>query len=245
MNFDAAHPLRMGLEPLAIEKWLAPRAGDEHLLAERAKLIETQQQDVVATLPEADSAVQELAGLLRSRGVAIAGDGHSNSVLQSMGTSIAEDICVLISNDVEYRLMAAVLCFPNRWKLRDKIGRTITEIHGPVPDYAEKMSGTVDRFLAKLRPLRAFARDNWGLTASPTLHQPDLAPPVHVSDLGGTFLRIEEQSFLKLPDTEAVIFAIRTSVTPWLRVPESTRDTVARSAEALRSDWLAYKAIKT
>jgi dimethylamine monooxygenase subunit A len=245
MKLDVDRPLRMGLEPLTLERWLAPQEGDEHPLAERAKLIESHQQDVIAALPEADDAVQELSSILRDHSMTITGDESSHSILQSIGTSIAEDLCVLIYGDGEYRLMAAVLCFPNRWKLRDKIGRTITEIHGPVPDYALQMSGTVDRFLTKLRPLRAFTRDNWGLTASPALHQPDLAPPVHVGDLGGTFLRIEEQSFLKLPNTEAVIFAIRTSVTPWLRVPESTRDTVVRSAEALGSDWLAYKAIKT
>ncbi len=162
----------MGLESLGLKKWLVPRAGDEHLLAERTKIIAAYQQDVITALPEAAGAVAELAGLINERGATLESGAPTRRILKSMGTSIAEDVCVLTANDGIYRLTAAVLCFPNRWRLADKIGRTVTEIHDPVPGYAVQMSDTVDRFLAKLRPMRAVVRSNWGLSASPTLYLP-------------------------------------------------------------------------
>ena len=84
-----------------------------------------------------------------------------------------------------------------------------------MPGYAARMSGTVDRFLDRLRPLRAFIRDNWGLTGIPALYLPNQIPPVSVSADNGIYLRREEQGFLKLSCTGAVIFSIRTTITPW------------------------------
>ena len=242
-NSDVMHPLHMGLESLGLKKWLVPRAGDEHLLAERTKIIAAYQQDVITALPEAAGAVAELAGLINERGATLESGAPTRRILKSMGTSIAEDVCVLTANDGIYRLTAAVLCFPNRWRLADKIGRTVTEIHDPVPGYAVQMSDTVDRFLAKLRPMRAVVRSNWGLSASPTLYLPNLSPPVTARADSDMYLRREEQSFLKLAGTGAVVFAIRTTVTPWEQVPKSTRNAIIAAANALGPKWLAYKAL--
>ena len=57
------------------------------------------------------------------------------------------------------------------------------------------------------------------------------------------FLRREDQSFLKLPDTGAVIFAIRTTVTPWRDVPPDMRAGILKTIGGLSPAWLAYKSI--
>lgn len=240
----ATHPLRMGLSPLALESWLAPQDGDESFLTERANLIATNQQDVIATVDGANRPVAEFAEFLHERDLGQFDHGPAETILQSIGTQIAEDICVLEKDGDAHRLIAAVLCFPNRWKLCDKIERTVTEIHAPVPQYASQISDTVERFLTKLRPLRVFVRDNWGLTTSPTLYQPSLTPPVTVHTLDHSFLRVEEQSFMKLSITRAVIFAIRTIVTPWVDVPQDTQKTVLQALHALSPDWRKYKCVE-
>ena len=52
------------------------------------------------------------------------------------------------------RLIAAVLCFPSRWRLADKMDRLMGAIHGPVPFYADRLARPVDRFMRLLKPGR-------------------------------------------------------------------------------------------
>ncbi len=237
-------PLRMGLEPLALDSWLQARAGDDRLLAERKKIITAHRTSVIANLPESGDAVAELANFLCVRSALAAKDGPAHEILEALGMSIAEDICILTNRDGPYRLTAAVLCFPNRWSLAEKMGLGVTDIHTPVPDYAAEIADTVDRFLARLRPLRAFTRDNWGLASSPTLYLPEPIAPAQIGDEQCLYYRREEQSFLKLPRTHAIVFTIRTTITPWTDVPARTRESIAAAAQTLSADWLAYKALK-
>jgi hypothetical protein len=72
-----------------------------------------------------------------------------------------------------------------------------------------------------------------------------LAPPVKAHALDRAFLRADEQSFLKIPEMKAIIFAIRTIVTPWALEPANTRNIISRAVQALNPDWLEYKALET
>jgi hypothetical protein len=240
----ALHPARMGLEPLALTDWLKPQAGDDAMLAERVRLIATQRAAVIATRPEGDGAVAELAALLRTRGFTLADTRDSAETLASIGRAVAEDLCVLTPTDDSFRLTAGVLCFPNRWRLADKIGGGLLSIHGPVPDYAGSLAETVDRFLVKLRPLRAYVRSNWGLSPVPDLFLPEPTPAVDPTNNAGFFLRREAQSFLKLPDGGAVVFAIRTTLTPWEDVDADLRAGIRATLGGLSPAWVAYKSIR-
>ncbi len=163
--------------------------------------------------------------------------------MAAMGRTIAEDLCILTPNGDHYILSAAALCFPNRWRLADKIGRNLLAVHGPVPDYPEALADMVDRFLARLRPLRPYVRENWGFASQPTRHLPAPIPPVDLEGQAPFFLRTEEQGFLKLPATGAVIFSIRTTIVPWSDVPESRRAALKLAVTKLSPAWLAYKSI--
>ena len=67
---------------------------------------------------------------------------------------------------------AASLCFPSRWRLLDKIGKPLAAVHGPVPLYAERLAGPVDRFMRNLKPGHIASRLNWSLLDDPALFQP-------------------------------------------------------------------------
>ncbi len=247
VSADAAspyYPARMGLEPLPPEAWLLPQPGDGALLRLRAQLIEAHGPEVIAALPEADAAVAELMDELRRRGYAIAQTAGGPTSLEALGRAVAEDICVLTEKGGGFRLTAGVLCFPNRWRLCEKIGGSVLDVHGPVPDYAEHLSIGVDRFLARLKPARAYLRRNWGLSSSSALFLPAPTPPVDPRHDADIFFRREDQSFFKLPNTGAVIFAIRTAVTPWADMPELIRAEILAMIDALHPAWLDYKSIK-
>jgi len=244
-DLSAFHPLRMGLAPLPLADWLSPRDDDGKVLIERARVIATYGDDVLAALPEADTAVEELVVLLRERGFAISPGNSSLLSLAAIGHAVAEDLCILTpAEDASYRLTAGLLCFPNRWRLKEKLGGSVLAVHGPVPDYAAHISHDVDRFLTRLRPERAFVRSNWGLAGAADLFLPEPIPAVDPQDDGAVFLRREDQSFLKLPRTGAVIFSIRTTVTPWTEVLEEERAGIVATIRDLPPAWLAYKSIR-
>ena len=259
-NSGAFHPLRMGLDPQPMADWLKPQAGDEALCALRKELTRTKADLVLAVRPEAHAAVAELANILRERGFTGVKAGGNTATLASMAESVAEDLCILTplsssgltrgprvverDEDTSYLFTAGVLCFPNRWKLPDKIGKTLIDTHAPVPDYAAAVGATVDRFLARLRPLRFYTRRNWGLASVPDLHLPESVAPVNPTTDTNFFLRIETQGFLKLPQTEAVVFSIRTNVTPWADVPDEMRTAIIDAVRELSAPWKAYKSIR-
>jgi hypothetical protein len=238
------HPARMGLEPLPLADWLKPQPSDEALLAVRARLIADYASDVMAALPEADAAVAELANLLKQRGTEIDGGNGVHRTLAALGQAIAEDLCILTPEENAYRLTAGVLCFPNRWRLTEKIGGNVLAVHGPVPDYSGALAQAVDRFLTRLKPARAYLRRNWGLSTSQELYLPTPTPAVDPRSDAPMFFRREDQSFLKLPETGAVIFAIRTTVTPWRETPDELRSEILATIDGLSRPWLDYKSIK-
>lgn len=237
------NPLRIGLGPLEMEAWLAFRPGDDALLTERRHLAAEQPAEVLAALPEGEAPVAELASILRGRGLAIPGT-DPRGALAAMAGAVAEDLLLLSPSGDTYRLVAGVLCFPNRWRLAEKIGKGLTAIHGPVPEYETALADPVDRFLARLRPGRAYTRGNWGLASSPALHLPLPVAPVDPAGDTGFFLRREEQGFVKLPETEAVVFSIRTTVTPWKEVPAEQQAAIRDAARLLSPEWRDYKSLK-
>ena len=244
---DAAafHPLRMGLDPQPMADWLKPHPGDDALCTLRKDLAHTKADLVLAVRADARAAVAvaELADTLVERGFTGVKPGDDTATLASIAESVAEDVCILTPDGDNYRFTAGVLCFPNRWKLPEKIGKTLIETHAPVPEYAEAVGTTVDRFLARLRPLRYYTRRNWGLASVADLHLPEPVTPVNPATDTNFFLRIETQGFLKLPQTEAAVFSIRTHVTPWAEVPADMRAAILEATCHLSAPWKAYKSI--
>ncbi len=88
------------------------------------------------------------------------GMGGGLHPLDRAGRSLQEDLCLLRRRDDGWYLEAASLCFPSRWRLADKIGRHITEVHGPVEGYVDQLASKVDRLFDRLTD-RPVMRRNW------------------------------------------------------------------------------------
>ena len=124
---------------------------------------------------------------------------------------VQEDLCVLVRDDA-WRLQAACVCFPSRWLLATKIGRTLDQIHAPVPGYYDKLSEPTNGVFDRLAPHKAFWRLNWTVLNDATLHQ--LSAPRHSSpeDAEQWFFRVERQTIRRLSESDAIVFTIRTYV---------------------------------
>jgi dimethylamine monooxygenase subunit A len=210
--------LSMGLRPLDIANWLEV---DEHLDEERAlktQLLDDEYDVVVATTPEGDEASRELLQEIRENlhahhlGVDTTIDEGEHPIVAA-SRLVQEDLCVLVRDDA-WRLRAACVCFPSRWDLASKIGATLDDIHAPVPGYDVGLARPTNAFFERLKPDRAFWRLNWTLLDSPTLFQPANARRSPDAGVKDWYFRVERQTLRALPRTKAVVFTIRTFVTP-------------------------------
>ncbi len=97
--------------------------------------------------------------------------------LDAAGRLVQEDLCLMVLRDGAPHLDAASLCFPSYWRLADKLGRPMADVHGPVAHYADELAAKVDTFLQRLRPERPVWRRNWSIHDDPTYFLPDPTPP--------------------------------------------------------------------
>lgn len=256
----------MGLKPLPPDGWLEPGHDFAAQLAERERLLaetfgevciigpgtETAQAEILARiiddLGRYHPGLYDFTGtsarcLVDGRDIPLADD---TPPLVTAARLVQEDLCLVSPRDGAHVLTAAVLCFPSRWRLADKIGLPVAAIHGPVPVYPEKLARPVDRFFEVPKPGRPVWRINWSLHATAELFQPggerrleDIAATA-VPD--GWFIRMERQVLRRLESGD-VLFSIRTHLRPLgeLAADAESRKQMATALRSMPAATLAYK----
>ncbi|HMB12491.1 MAG TPA: DUF3445 domain-containing protein [Roseovarius sp.] len=217
-----------GIAPLNMADWLLVDEAFGAQMAERARLLQEQRDDVLAVTDGAGPAMAELLqyvlGWLAEYGV-----GYDVSAKQvrrpdgvtvpidrddpmgTLGHLVQEDLCLLEKRGEEHVLSAAVLCFPASWRLAEKIGRPLTGIHVPVPEYDDALARRVQRLFDGVQVDRPLWRFNALNYADAVLHQPrSRIQPSETADL--PYLRTERQCVLRLPETRACVFSIHSYV---------------------------------
>lgn len=214
----------------------------------RKSLLETERHEIIACNPEAAPAVLELytwltstylptrfptvyklnEGRLRNN---VTGDTmplhpiheEAERALQLLGENIDTEFLLMLpspspNDEHKYRLCAFVNCFPSGFNTRAKLNLLLSEIHSPVPGYAQKLEKSMDRYFASLPVGKCVKRANWSISTSGdlfclegnhmTLEQ--LAVKENEKeevDLERTVLRCERQTLHRLPRTGALVFA--------------------------------------
>ncbi|MFP4269183.1 MAG: heme-dependent oxidative N-demethylase family protein [Alphaproteobacteria bacterium] len=214
--------LEMGLARLAPSEWLWVSEHHADELAHKRRLLAAG-ADIARRLPEGEAAIAETAALvdayLATHHPDLGLPAEADPLLR-VGLSVQEDFCWLQASPEGYRLVAAFVAFPARWRLADKIGRPLGAIHAPVPGFAERLLAPTERIFESLAVDRPVQRANWSLVDDPDLHQPaakdrwrrvELDP----EDAGARLhLRVERQTLRRLPTTGAVLFTIHTLMAP-------------------------------
>jgi len=210
---DAAR-LRVAARSLDIEQWVSTRDDDWLPTIEMKRaLIDERRDEVVACLPGAEEACEEVArGVMNSIGVTPTST-HGVDALVEAALCVADDLCILMPDaDGMPRLVAAVLCSPGRWRLAEKIGGTMASIHMPVARYDIDLDSPVNAVLKRMNVEKPMWRINWGISNHPALFQPDSPPHTPDMDIADMWFRTEWQTLRRLPETEAILFTIRTYV---------------------------------
>jgi hypothetical protein len=243
--------MSLGLRPLDLARWLERGPQHEQTMAHKREMLASAHDEVVASVPQGHAGSLEALGLvldwLGQYGPddAAAPDDTVHPV-DAAGRLVADDLCVLYLDGSRWRLGAASVCSPSRWRLSEKIGRTVAEIHRPVPQYAGWYSDAVDARLDRLSPDRPVWRLNWTIVDDPALFQP--RPPAHPPapdsvGLADLTVRVERQTLRRLPVTDTIVFTIRTD---HARLSELAADpgVAAAFADTLRTcpaDLARYK----
>ena len=265
LHFKPSPTLSMGLRSKRGTDWLG---GSDPLgiaglyarqMAEKHQLLKNQLADIFALRPAGEAAALEAARLIfLMKGQIKDQSGQIDAATAFVSASglIPEDILIVVPNisakgGKEWRLQAGLLAFPGHWRLADKMGKTLAAIHAPVPEFQEKLNAHIDRFFANMQIGAISWRQNWSVQRDSRLFAPmreaGLETSLTPQEAGQQIhIRIETQHFYKLPKSDAVIFAIRTSLAPlnfWQKNPEPIAALLVQ-IEKLGSDMLGYKAIE-
>ncbi|KAG2148063.1 hypothetical protein DEU56DRAFT_783971 [Suillus clintonianus] len=77
---------------------------------------------------------------------------------------IQEDVALMIEGtDGKYYFQAGAICIPGFWRMRDKIGMTLDDIHisGNVPQFKEKLQTSMERFFKRMPVDKPVIRNNY------------------------------------------------------------------------------------
>jgi len=251
--FDGGpHELRLGLRPLPPDQWLVLEPPLLHgaELDRKAALLGT--HDDVYVCDDHEPA-RELLGVLldalvrtgryeaTSTTVTLLDDGRTWTradfePLDLAGRLVTEDWC-LVRPGRPPVFAAGTVCSPNRWRLLDKVGRPVTDVHDPVPEYRAGLGRPVDAMLGKRG--RPMWRRNWSILSSPSRYQPENDGPAQPRIPDEVWVRSEYETFVSLPVSGWWVFGIQTTVRPITEAPD--KRAIATAVASLDPAMERYK----
>ncbi|TGD88567.1 DUF3445 domain-containing protein [Mycolicibacterium sp. CH28] len=171
---------------------------------------------------------------------------------------VQDDIVLLDQRDGDLFADAGVVTFAAGWSFGFDVGMTFLEIHGPVPGL--RSSGVIGRardFLMRLQPNQIYRRTNWSMAIGRTLDLsvetlPDrVAERVELNAVDDeafgrlVHLRVEVQHLIRLAESGAICFLIRTYMLPLADIAtvDEWRLRTASVLAELPEEIAAYKGI--
>lgn len=237
--YDGSHKLfTIGVKPLDPAEWIDV---DDNLLSyldEKDRLAERVPEKIFVAEPGTEAAQAEVLTLLADHLPERFPDVYqrlgpqidiipafrrvrldtSYPPLLIAGGLVQEDLVLMRRGEDGWRLAAAHLCFPSSWRLHEKFGKALQEIHAPVPDFGRdtRNANIIERMFDNLRPEQPVMRWNWSLHADDTLHHPHSAGQWRFGDdkIDSLFFRLERQTLRRLPESGDILFTIRIYLDP-------------------------------
>jgi len=174
---------------------------------------------------------------------------------------VQDDLAIMFERpDGQYYLLAGAILLAGFWRLGDKFGMPLSEIHtsGDVPGFRSKLEKGMMNFFRRVQPNAPVLRNNYFLQVDDELAW---SSSIGSEDADGTtqslgwntaeknkaiqhhYFRSERQSLRRLPRSGGVVFTIRTYFEPITKVATEA-GVPGRLASAVRSwgnDVAQYK----
>lgn len=172
--------------------------------------------------------------------------------MATAGRLIQDDLALMIEgSDGQYYLLAGSILLAGFWRLSDKFGMPLSEIHtsGSVPAFKPKLERGMMNFFRRLQPPNPIVRNNYFIQVDPdlawsrSLGDEDgtigWTNSGYVSDVKRHYFRTERQSLRRLPRSGAIVFTIRVYLEPIVKIAME-RGVPGRLASAIRG-WTEEK----
>lgn len=229
----SSKPFTIGLTQLDPDRWIEPDDQLQRYLDQKAELLARSRDAVFLAEDGTQQAQSEVLRTLcdylparypdtyRRQGDTMFVDGRpvalsGEDALVIAGSLVQDDLAIMQRSEGGWRLGAAYIAFPSSWSLTEKFGRTMDEIHAPVPGFGDgtRNAELIARMFDNLPPGRFVERFNWAVNLDGSLHLPKSksegisATAIELTE-DSAFIRIERQTLRKLPETGAIVFTIR------------------------------------
>lgn len=229
-------PFKIGLKPLAQKDWLQIDDRLESYLAEKDKLFSAYPDQVFVEEEDTRTSQAEVLSvlidyLMRFYPQIYQRDGKNMMINQRRvgltkaaplliaGRLLPDDLILMRKSAAGWRLVAASLCFPSSWVLREKFGKPLAEIHQHVPEFGldTRNAKMIERIFDNIEAGKPVWRQNWGLYNDDDLYHPRpsqerLRQPEEDDISSDPFVRTESQSLYKLPQSQDILFTVNISV---------------------------------
>jgi hypothetical protein len=142
--------------------------------------------------------------------------------LDWVGRQVQEDL-VLLGDDASGTFIGGHLCFANGWAISDRLGKSFLEIHRHTPRTTMSSVEGGARFLQNLKSGRTYWRTSWNFKLSAQMDLTTRHNPAYNADFArrvpeltaegvaeSVFIRIERQTFTRLPRSGGLLFGIHT-----------------------------------
>lgn len=241
----------MGLRSVQHEDWIQLDNHYPRYHADKAARLAERGSRIAKTAPEAMPAalelLEELADYLPSRypslfrrtsvGIDNLWSGESFDIVErplkedpiaTCGRLVQDDLALMIARpDGQYYLLSGAIILPGFWRLEDKFGMPLSEIHtsGDVPQYKEKLEKGMLSFFTRLKCEATYGRNNYFIQVDDSLawswsigseDSPEIswATAERNRAIEHHMFRSERQTLRRLPKSGAVVFTIRTYFHP-------------------------------
>ncbi|KIN08433.1 hypothetical protein OIDMADRAFT_107520 [Oidiodendron maius Zn] len=170
--------------------------------------------------------------------------------MQMAGRMVQDDLAIMFEReDGQYYLLAGSILLAGFWRLEDKFGMPLSEIHtsGDVPGFKEKLEKGMMNFFRRVQPNGPVQRNNYFIQVDDELSWsssigPEDGEPGSVGwftaeknkAISHHYFRSERQTLRRLPRSGGVVFTIRTYFHPITEICEESY-VPGRLASAVRS----------
>lgn len=268
----SSKPFTIGLLQLEPERWIEPDADLAEQVLLKRELVAEHGEHVLRAEADTEAAQQEVLDLLTDYlpqhhpahysldGTHMTAAGVDADIadagmmpLHRAGLLVQDDLVIMRKGDDGWRIAAAFLAFPSSWRLSEKFGLLMDEVHAPVPGFqgGSRNAGLINRMFDNLSPARIVVRWNWSVNWSHALYHP--ASKAEEEKRGvppsEAIIRIERQTLRKLPVSGDILFTIRIYLDPLkaiLAQPNAAAlaASMADQLEAMSDDEVGYKGLR-
>ncbi|KAJ4423549.1 hypothetical protein N0V82_001715 [Gnomoniopsis sp. IMI 355080] len=250
-RYGPKYNVTMGLRSVQFDDWIQLDNHYPRYHADKARRIAERGDRCCRTMPEAFRAavelLEELAEYLPARypsmfrrtpvGLDNLWSGETFNVVERplkedpmvmCARLVQDDLALMLERpDGQYYLLSGAILLPGFWRLEDKVGMPLSEIHtsGDVPQFKEKLERGMMSFFRRLKCEDMYARNNYFIQVDDDLAWSWSIGSEDSSSISWNtaeknravehhYYRSERQTLRRLPKTGAVVFTIRTYFHP-------------------------------